>query len=606
MKKNPLLKNLFKNKKRLSKIAGEEAFTKLQQSIKIADVIAPSAIKIFSGSLYIGERISRTFFIFSFSRYLTTAWFSPVIDMSFPMNIAIYISPVDNFIILKQLRKKITEVQAELIERQEKGLISDPALETSFSDLETLRKRLISAQERMFKVGLYITICGDTIKEIEEAEVQLRQILESRLIYIKPTTFQQKKGATTVFPYLLDKINVTTSMNTSPLSTIFPFVSSDLTSDKGILYGINKYNNSLVLFDRFSLENANMVIFSVSGGGKSYFQKLEILRSLIFGIDIIVIDPENEYEHLCEAVGGAFLKISLGSKYRLNPFDLPLIREDDDQTAEDILRNNIIDLVGLIAIMFKGLTPVEEAIINKALYETYAARDITPESDFSNIEVPKMIDLQDVLETMEGAETLVIKLKKFTEGAYANFFNQETNINMNSNMIVFALRDMEEGLQPIAMYMVLKYIWTNIRAVLKKRILLIDEAWWMMQTEEGAKFLFSLVKRARKYWLGVSTITQDVSDFIRSPYGQPIITNSALRFLLKQSSATINLVAETFHLTDQEKFILLESPIGEGIFFAGTKHVVLQVVPSYSEDQIITTDPEQIIAIKKAREQEKK
>ncbi len=606
MKKNPLLKNLFKNKKRLSKIAGEEAFTKLQQSIKIADVIAPSAIKIFSGSLYIGERISRTFFIFSFSRYLTTAWFSPVIDMSFPMNIAIYISPVDNFIILKQLRKKITEVQAELIERQEKGLISDPALETSFSDLETLRKRLITAQERMFKVGLYITICGDTIKEIEEAEVQLRQILESRLIYIKPTTFQQKKGATTVFPYLLDKINVTTSMNTSPLSTIFPFVSSDLTSDKGILYGINKYNNSLVLFDRFSLENANMVIFSVSGGGKSYFQKLEILRSLIFGIDVIVIDPENEYEHLCEAVGGAFLKISLGSKYRLNPFDLPLIREDDDQTAEDILRNNIIDLVGLIAIMFKGLTPVEEAIINKALYETYAARDITPESDFSNIEVPKMIDLQDVLETMEGAETLVIKLKKFTEGAYANFFNQETNINMNSNMIVFALRDMEEDLQPIAMYMILKYIWTNIRAVLKKRILLIDEAWWMMQTEEGAKFLFSLVKRARKYWLGVSTITQDVSDFIRSPYGQPIITNSALRFLLKQSSATINLVAETFHLTDQEKFILLESPIGEGIFFAGTKHVVLQVVPSYSEDQIITTDPEQIIAIKKAREQEKK
>ena len=606
MKKNPLLKNLFKNKKRLSKIAGEEAFTKLQQSIKIADVIAPSAIKIFSGSLYIGERISRTFFIFSFSRYLTTAWFSPVIDMSFPMNIAIYISPVDNFIILKQLRKKITEVQAELIERQEKGLISDPALETSFSDLETLRKRLITAQERMFKVGLYITICGDTIKEIEEAEVQLRQILESRLIYIKPTTFQQKKGATTVFPYLLDKINITTSMNTSPLSTIFPFVSSDLTSDKGILYGINKYNNSLVLFDRFSLENANMVVFSVSGGGKSYFQKLEILRSLIFGIDVIVIDPENEYEHLCEAVGGAFLKISLGSKYRLNPFDLPLIREDDDQTAEDILRNNIIDLVGLIAIMFKGLTPVEEAIINKALYETYAARDITPESDFSNIEVPKMIDLQDVLETMEGAETLVIKLKKFTEGAYANFFNQETNINMNSNMIVFALRDMEEDLQPIAMYMILKYIWTNIRAVLKKRILLIDEAWWMMQTEEGAKFLFSLVKRARKYWLGVSTITQDVSDFIRSPYGQPIITNSALRFLLKQSSATINLVAETFHLTDQEKFILLESPIGEGIFFAGTKHVVLQVVPSYSEDQIITTDPEQIIAIKKARKQEKK
>jgi type IV secretory pathway VirB4 component len=596
-----------KIKQSLSKVSSKNILGSGQRNITVADVIAPSAIKVFSGSLYIGERISRTFFVFSFSRYLTTAWFSPVVDMNFPMNIAIYIFPADNFIILKQLRKKITEVQAELIEREEKGLISDPALETSFTDLENLRKNLITAQERMFDVGLYITICGDSKKEIEEAEVQLRQILESRLIYIKPTTFQQKKGATTVFPYLLDKLAITSMMNTAPLSTIFPFVSSDLTSDQGVLYGINKYNNSLVLFDRFSLENANMVIFSVSGGGKSYFQKLEILRSLIFGVvDVIVIDPENEYEHLCEAVGGSFLKISLGSKYRLNPFDLPLRREGDDQTNEDILRSSIIDLVGLIGVMFKGLTPIEEAIINKALYETYAARDITAESDFSRIEdIPKMIDLQDVLETMEGAEELVIKLRKFTEGTYANFFNQETNINMDSNMIVFALRDMEEDLQPIAMYMILKYIWTSIRASFKKRILLIDEAWWMMQTEEGARFLFSLVKRARKYWLGVSTITHDVSDFMRSTYGQPIITNSALRFLLKQSSATINLIVETFALTDQEKFILLESPIGEGIFFAGTKRVVLQVVPSYSEDQIITTSPEQVAAIKKAREKQK-
>ena len=565
------------------------------EPIKATDIIAPSAIEIKQNYLKIGERITKTFFVFSYPRYLSTGWFSPIINLDIPMDLSFFIHPIETGMILKQLRKKVTEIQAEITEKEEKGLIRDPALETAYQDIEELRNRLQTAQERMFKFGLYITVYADKEEELREIETTLRSILESRLIYIKPALYQQQEGFISTSPYGLDKLGIHNPMNTSPLSSIFPFVSSDLSSNEGILYGINKHNNSLVLFDRFSLENANSVVFAKAGSGKSYMVKLEILRYLMLGVDIIVIDPENEYKFLADAVGGSYFNISLSSENHINPFDLPTPREDEK--TEDILRSNIINLVGLLRIMFGGLTPEEDAIVDRALTETYAARDITPETDplTWKDKTPLMSDLETVLETMEGAESLVKRIRKFTKGTYADFFNQPSNITMDNKLVVFGIRDMEEELRPMAMFVIMRYIWNTVRSKLKKRILVVDEAWWMMQSEDGASFLFGMAKRGRKYWLGITTITQDVNDFMKSEYGQPIITNSSLQFLMKQSPATIDIVKKTFDLTEEEKYLLLETPIGEGIFFAGQKHIAIKVVASQTEDKIITTSPEEVL-----------
>jgi type IV secretory pathway VirB4 component len=576
------------------------------QSMGLLDIIAPPALKFGPDHAEIGKTLARTYFIFSFPRYLSTGWLSPIINLDVPMDISIFMHPIDTGLVLKKLRKKLTEVQSEIMEREEKGLIRDPVLETAYKDIEALRDKLQTAEERMFRVGLYITIYADTKKELDKIEGTLRSFLESKLVYIKPALYQQDKGFTSTSPYGVDRLQVHTPMNTSPLSTMFPFISFDLSSNEGILYGINQHNNSLVLFDRFTLENANMVVFGKSGGGKSYAVKLEILRYLMLGVDVIVIDPENEYRFLCDAVGGAFYDVSLKSPSHINPFDLPLPSEDE--TPADVFRSNVINLVGLMRVMLGGLTPEEDSLIDQAIVETYAARDITPETDPSlwKERTPLLSDLEAVLETMEGAESLVRKLRKFTKGVYAGFFNYPTNITMEKNMVVFGIKNLETELRPMAMYIIMRYIWNTIKREMKKRILVIDEAWWLMQSEDSASFLYGIVKRGRKYWLGVTTITQDVNDFMKSEYGQPIITNSSLQLLMKQSPATIDVVQKTFNLTDEEKYLLLEAPIGEGIFFAGEKHVAIRVVSSYAEHQLITTAPEEVVKIKKMKKLQEK
>ncbi|MEA3295698.1 MAG: ATP-binding protein [Patescibacteria group bacterium] len=580
----------------------EKLFKK--ENLDIKDIIAPSFIEVKQNHIKMGERLSKSFFIFSYPRYLNTGWFSSVINLDAPMDISFFIHPIETGKVLKQLRKRLTETQAEIMEKQEKGLIRDPVLETAENDIEMLRDRLQTAQEKMFKFGLYITIYGNTEKELRETETTLRSILESRLIYIKPALYQQKQGFISTSPYNLDQLSVHTTMNTDPLSSVFPFVSSDLSSNQGILYGINQHNNSLVLFDRFDLENANSVIFAKSGSGKSFAVKLEILRSLMLGTDVIIIDPENEYKALTDSVNGSFFNISLSSPSHMNAFELPLPREGED--PKNVLRSNIINLVGLLRIMLKGLSPEEDAIIDRALKETYAAKDITPDTNpkLWNKNLPLMRDLEAVLETMEGTESLTRRLKKFTQGTYAEFFNQPSNISMNNKFLVFGIRDMEEELRPMAMFIIMRHIWNAVRVNLKKRLLIIDEAWWLMQTEDGASFLYGICKRARKYWLGVTTITQDVADFMKSSYGKPIITNSSMQLLMKQSPASIDIVQKTFNLTEQEKYMLLESSVGEGIFFAGLKHIAIRIVASYTEEQIITTNPEDVLRIKKKKEAE--
>ncbi len=570
-------------------------------ALKIVDVIAPSSIQELQGQLRIEEKISRSFFVFSYPHYITAGWVSPVINLNVQLDVAFFIHPASTEDVLKKLRKKLTEVQAEIMDTQEKGLVRNPMLETAYRDMEELRDRLQSAQERMFYFGLYITIYGDSEKEIEETESVLRSIFEAKVIYVRPALFQQAAAFTSTSPYGMDVLQTHTPMNTEPLSSIFPFISFDLTSSDGILYGVNKHNRSLVLFDRFSLENANAVIFGTSGAGKSYLVKLDVLRSLMSGIEVIIVDPENEYRTLAESTGGAFFGISLGSSHQINPFDIPVPGEEE--SAAEVLRTNTINLVGLLRIMLSGLSAEEDALIDQAITETYAARDITAESDPQTWaeKVPLLSDLEQVLESMEGTRQLVLRLRRFTRGTYSNFFNQHTNISMTNNLTVFGIRDLEDEMRPIAMFIIMRYIWSVVTSSLKKRLFVIDEAWLMMQNEDGASFLFGLVKRARKYWLGVTTITQDVSDFMQSSYGKPIVTNSALKMLLKQSSAVIDMIQQVFNLTEEEKFILLEGEVGEGIFFAGQKHVAIKITASYTEDQIITSSPEEIEKMKRAK-----
>lgn len=566
----------------------------------IDDLLAPSAIDIASSHLQIGDTFARTIFVATFPRYLNTNWFSPVVNLDRPLDVSIFVHPEDTANMLRQLRDRLGRLEAQAIEEQAAGKVRDPIMETGMHDIEALRDKLQQGTDRFFRLGVYITIYGKSVKELEDTESKIKSVLDGQLVYTKQATFRMKEGFFSTLPLSDDQLMVTNSLNTEPISSIFPFVSYDLTREKGILYGINTHNNSLILFDRFEMENANMVIFGKSGGGKSYAVKLEILRSLMFGTQVFAIDPENEYKFLSDTVGGTSVKISISSPHHINPFDLP--KPLPDESPADVLRSHIINLEGLFKLMFGTLTPDEEAILDEAINQTYAIKDITPQTtDLKNAVPPLMTDFQSILEGMTGTESLVIRIKKYTEGTFAGFLNNPTNVDLDSQMITFSIRDMEEELRPIAMYLVLNFIWTQVRAELKRRILVVDEAWVLMKYESGAAFLFNIAKRARKYFLGLTTISQDIPDFMSSPYGKPIVTNSSLQLLLKQSPASIDLVKQTFNLTDAEKFFLLESRVGHGLFFAGVNHVALRVVASYAEDQIITSDPRQILEIEAAK-----
>ncbi len=569
--------------------------------LTLEDVVAPSGIEISTKTVNLSGTLARSFYVVSYPKYLNDGWLEAVLNLEKEVDVSIIIHPIDTSDTLRNLEKKVAEVQSQINMRAEQGMVRDPQLEAAWKNIEDLRDKLQQAEERLFDVGLYITVYADDELALNKMESELRSLLLARLINLKPALFQQEQALLSVLPFVSDKLLVHNKFNSSPLSSFFPFTSFDLTSDDGILFGINRHNSSLVLFDRFKLTNYNSVTFAVSGAGKSYMTKLEILRSLMFGTEVIVIDPEHEYEYLAEATGGRFFDISLSSPYHINPFDLPAPQEDEN--PGNVLRSHIIELLGLFRLMFGGLTSEEEAIIDQAIIETYALKDITGNNDYTNMEPPLLSDFEMVLAGMEGSASLISRLQKYTSGTWSGFMNEPTNVNINQKFVVFSLRDMEDELKTIAMYTITNHIWSMVRRRLAKRLLVIDEAWWMMKSEDTASFLFMLAKRGRKYYLGLSTITQDVGDFLRSPYGLPMITNSSLQMLMKQSPTAIDSVQHTFNLTEEEKFLLLESNVGEGIFFAGLKHVAIKVIASYTEDQIITSDPSQILQIKKAREE---
>lgn len=439
----------------------------------LRDLIAPSGLVINSTSIKLGETFCRTLFILTYPRYLSMNWFSPVIEMEHLFNISISYHPVDNTIILRQLRKKLGDVGAQVSLEQERGAPRNPILETSLNDIENLRDAIIQGREKMFRVSLYITIMAKSETELNEIEAKIQSLLESKLIYIKSANFRQFEGFESSLPLNLDRLNFSILLNSGPASTLFPFISLDLTDNKGILYGVNVHNNSLVIFDRFSMENANMCVFGTAGSGKSYAVKLEALRSLMLDTTVLIIDPENEYQYLSQSIGGSFFKISIGSENHINPFDLPIIGEGE--TAAEIFRSHILTLIGLIKILVGGLTPKEEVLVDQAIIQTYAAKDISVETT-NNLNIPLLEDLQAVLDTMEEGSDLSAKLYKYTKGTYAGFLNQQTNININERFVVFNIRDLEEELRPIAMYIVLNYIWNSVKKEMKKRLLIIDEA----------------------------------------------------------------------------------------------------------------------------------
>ena len=563
----------------------------------LRDLISPSSIEIHSDYFRLGTKYGRTIYVYGYPRSLYTGWLSSIINIDEVIDISMYIYPVDTGVIMKNLQKKVTQLEASANINSEKGKVRDPELEAAISDAEELRDQLQVGAEKFFRYGLYVTIYADSIEELNFVQQKVETIFGQQMIRTKVASAQQEQGMNSTMPQCTDQLQIRRNMNTGAISTSFPFTSADLTQEKGILYGINMHNNGLVIFDRFSLENANMVVFAKSGAGKSFTVKLEALRSMMVGTEVLIIDPENEYQKLCDAVGGAYIRLSLNSDVRINPFDLPKVVDSED--ANDALRSNLVTLHGLFRLMLGSaagggaiLSPNEEADLDQALIDTYARAGITNDPLTHTSTPPTIINLFDTLLHMGGTgPSLAQRLRKYTTGTFAGIFSQQSNIDINNQMVVFNIRDLEDELRPVAMYIVLSHIWNITRADQKKRLLLVDEAWQLMKYEDSANFLFSLAKRARKYYLGLTTITQDVEDFMSSKMGRAIVANSSMQLLLKQSSSAVDVLSDVFKLTDEERKRLSNFPVGQGLFFAGQNHVHIQIIASETEESLITTNP---------------
>ena len=573
----------------------EQAFLTGVRTLR--DFIAPSSVEIQASYFRLGAKYGRTIYVYGYPREIYTGWLSSVINIDEVLDISMFIYPVDTQVVLNNLRKKVTQLEASMNINAEKGRVRDPAMEAALQDAEELRNQLQIGSEKFFRYGLYVTIYADSLDELNFIQHKIETIFGQQLIFSKVASNQQEQGLNSTIPQLMDQLQIRRNMNTGAISTSFPFTSADLTDGKGVLYGINMHNNGLVIFDRFSLENANMVVFAKSGAGKSFTVKLEALRSMMIGADIVIIDPENEYQKLCDAVGGSHIRLSLNSDTRINPFDLP--RVIDTEEADDALRANLVTLHGLLRQMLGGsvvgsigLTAAEEADIDQALIDTYARVGITSDPLTHNSTPPTIHDLYDTLLHMGGTgPQLAQRLRKFTSGTFAGIFSQQSNIDINNAMVVFNIRDLEDELRPTAMYIVLNHIWNITRTDQKKRMLIVDEAWQLMKYEDSASFLFSLAKRARKYQLGLTTITQDVEDFVGSKMGRAIVANSSMQLLLKQSSSAVDVLSSVFKLTEEEQKRLANFPVGQGLFFAGQNHVHIQIQASDTEYDLINTSP---------------
>jgi type IV secretory pathway VirB4 component len=561
--------------------------------VTIQDIIAPEAIEVDFTFQKINSTYTRTLFIAGYPRAVPANWLSSLINFPSQANISMFVFPSDTGDILDNLKRKITEMEAEITSDIRAGKISNINTEIKLNDARLMREQLAAGSERFFQFGLYITVLAESKEQLEKVTKSIQSALGSLMIVSKKAALQMDDGFKTTLPMGVDRLQIERNMDTTSLATTFPFTSSELTMETGIVYGINEHNDSLVIFDRFKMENANMVIFAKSGAGKSYTVKLEILRQLMFDAEVIVLDPEHEYEELCKMVGGEYINFTFGSKAKINPFDLSNLYEE----GENELGQKIISIHGLLKVMLGEMSAQQEALLDRAIIAAYKAKGVTPDPATQTNEPPLMEDLYKALVGMEREESddLAARLEKFITGSFRGIFDQPSNVDIHSQFTVFSVKEMEESLRPIAMYVILDFIWTRIKKDLKKRILVIDEAWYFMMHPDSAAFVYSMVKRARKYFLGITTITQDVEDFLNTDYGKAIVSNASIQFLMKQSTASIPILTQTFYLSEGERQLLVTSDVGEGIFFAGQNHVALRVIASPDEHQVITTNPEEIL-----------
>lgn len=568
--------------------------------VSVKDIIAPPAIEIDFDYIKIGSTYWRTLFVVGYPRYVQANWLSPLINFEHTLEISMYQYPVEAKGVLDDLKRKITEMEATITSDIQHGHVIDPTVQAALEDAQMLQEELVKGQERFFQFGLYVSIPADSLEELNTISKQVESTMGALLLVPKHATLQMEEAFKTTLPQATDHLYITRNMDTTSLATTFPFISSSLTSSTGIMYGINEHNGSLVIFDRFSQENANSVIFAKSGAGKSYMVKLEALRSLMFGTEIIIIDPEEEYKSLCEAIGGEYISFDFDSPAKINPFDLSGVYEE----GENELGLKILSLHGFFKVIMGNLTPTEDAILDKALVATYKAKGITPEPGSQKNESPLMEDLYKAFLGMEeeAAKGLADRLERFVKGSLIGIFNQQSNLDIRNTFTVFSIKNLEEALRPIAIYLILDFIWTRIKNDIRKRILIVDEAWYMMQHPDSATFMYSIAKRARKYFLGLTTISQDVEDFLDTDYGKAIVTNSSVQVLMKQSTAAIDKLTEVFYLTEGERHLLLAADVGEGIFFAGPNHVAIRVIASPDEHALVTTNPEELLEMKKKAE----
>ncbi|KKR56032.1 MAG: Type IV secretory pathway VirB4 component-like protein [Candidatus Woesebacteria bacterium GW2011_GWF1_40_24] len=571
------------------------AFSVMNQKMNLLDVISPQSVEVDFDYIKINDVYFRTIFVGGYPRFVTPGWLEPVVNIDTSLDISFYIYPVDGKSVLDDLRRKIAEMEAEMTTDIERGKIVDPVTQAKLEDAQALQEQLVKGIERFYEFAFYITIPANSVEELNQITKQVESQLGSLMIVSKHAMLDMSEGFLATAPFGIDRLNITRNMDTTSVATTFPLTSTELSSDRGVLYGINSQNESFVIFDRFSLQNANMTIFATSGAGKSYFVKLEAIRSLMVGIETIVIDPESEYKTIAEAVGGEYISFSYNSNAKINPFDLSQIREE----GENQLGLKILSLHSLMKVIMGAITPTQEALLDRALIMTYRAKGITMDPDTQGREPPLMEDLYKTLVGMEVADALDLaaRIEKFVKGSFVGIFDKQTNISITNPFTVFSVKDLQDALRPIAMFIILDYIWTRVKKDLKKRILIVDEAWHMMRYPDTAQFLWSVVKRARKYYLGLTTITQDVEDFLGQDIGKAIVTNSAMQLLLKQSPAAIDKIGEVYYLSQGEKRLLLAANVGEGIFFAGPHHAPIRIVASENENKLITTKPQEVIKV---------
>lgn len=566
-------------------------YSKGQMSIQ--DLLAPQELEVDFSYIKIGETYLRTIYVGGYPRFVTPGWLEPVINFNHSMDISFYIYPVEGKTVLDDLKRKITEMEAEMSTDIQRGKIVNPSTQAKLEDARALQEQLVKGSERFFEFSFYITIPAATLEELDQITRQVESTLGSLLIVGSKASLDMEKGFLSTGAMGFDRLSIIRNMDTTSLATTFPFTSTELSSDTGIMYGINPQNDSFIIFDRFSLENYNMTIFATSGAGKSFFVKLESVRSLMLGSEIIIIDPEAEYRPLTAAVGGEYISFSFNSPSKINPFDLAQVYEE----GENQLGLKILSLHSLFRVIMGDLVPIQDALLDRALVMTYRAKGITQDPATQTKEPPLIEDLYKTLIGMEVPEALDLaaRLEKYVKGSFVGVFDQQTNINLTNPFTTFSVQDLQETLRPIAMFIILDYIWTRVRKDIKKRLLVVDEAWIMMRYPDTAQFLWGVVKRARKYYLGLTTITQDVEDFLAQDIGKAIVTNSSLRVLLKQSPAAIDKVGDLFYLSQGERQLLMAANVGEGIFFAGPHHAPIRVVASPEEYKLITTKPSEVI-----------